>query len=78
MNKVLVEGDTRRFLVINTPEYNGDNKYTVQEADLAGTMKLGFTGTVEQGLIEDLKVGDVLGHNNEFAPYTGVYVMRVA
>ena len=78
MNKVLSKGDTRRFLVINTPEYNGDTKYTVQEADLYGTQELGFTGTVEQGLIERLKVGEVLGHNNEFAPYTGVYVMRVA
>jgi len=78
MNKVLSKGDTRRFLVINTTDYNGDNTYTVQETDLAGTVELGFDGTDEQSLIKKMNVGDVLGHDNEFAPYIGVYVMRVA
>lgn len=78
MNKVLVKGDTRRFLVINTSAYNGDRKYTVQEADFAGTKELGFIEAAEQSKIDELPVGGILGQNNEFAPLDGVYVMRIA
>ena len=77
MNKVLVKGDTRRFLVINTSAYNGNRKYTVQEADFTGIKEFGFVASA-QGKIDELHVGDVLGQNNEFSPLDGVYVMRIA
>lgn len=78
MNKVLVKGDTRRFLVINASEYNGVGEYKVQEADFAGTKELGFVSSAEQDKINELRVGGILGQNNEFAPFEGVYVMRIA
>ena len=78
MTKKIIEGDTRRFLVINTTRYNLDGKYTVHETDFAGTQELGFVEPSEQSKIDELHVGGILGENNEFAPYTGVYVMRVA
>lgn len=78
MTKKIIEGDTRRFLVINTTRYNLDDKYTVHETDFAGTQELGFIEPKHQRAIDDLHVGDILGQHNEFCPYKGLYVMRVA
>lgn len=69
--------DTRRFLVINTVEYNEDGKYTVQDTDFEGLAFLGFDPE-ELALIDTIGVGRMLGGKGEFAPYEGVYVMRVA
>lgn len=69
--------DTRRFLVVNTVEYNEDGKYTVQDTDFEGLEGLGFDPE-ELTLIDTIGIGRMLGGDGEFAPYEGVYVMRVA
>ena len=65
--------DARRFLVINTVEYNGDGKYTVQDTDFEGLKDLGF-------LPEELEEIDplVIGDTADVFAEPGVYVMRVA
>lgn len=68
--------DTRRFLVINTVEYNADGKYTVQDTDYEGLHDLGFDND-EKKAIGEIGIGEVLGGNDEFSVF-GVYVMRVA
>ncbi len=78
MTKKIIEGDARRFLVINTTKYNLDGKYTVHETDFAGTQELGFIEPEHQRAIDSLPIGGILGQNTEFAPYRGLYVMRVA
>lgn len=82
-----IEKDTRRFLVINTTEYNGDGRYAVTDVEYSELKGMGFDEE-EMGWIDELSVGDRLGVSkkdvdreqldlNAFT-YIGVYVMRVA
>ena len=68
--------DARRFLVINTVEYNADGKYTVQDTDFDGLKGLGFEEE-EVNKIDQLGIGDMLGADEDFSEF-GVYVMRIA
>ena len=82
-----IEKDTRRFLVINTTEYNGDGRYAVSDVEYNELKGMGFDEE-ELKSIDELFVGDRLGVSkkdvdreqlelNAFM-FIGVYVMRVA
>lgn len=66
-------GDTRVFVVINTTDYNADNRWYVSTASIDDLENLGFD-TVERERIDGLNVGGIL---NDFDFY-GVIVIRVA
>lgn len=70
-----IYGDVRRFLVVNTTEYNNDGKYGVQDTDFSHLTDLGFNSKEELDAINNLEVGQMIGGIFDF---NGVYVMRVA
>lgn len=74
MNKpaTLIEGDARRFLLINTTEYNNTPDYTVRDLAYHELPEYGVTDTADLENIDGMPVGcwtrlDV-----------GCYAMRVA
>lgn len=72
---MIIEGNAKRFLVINTVEYNNDGCWCVQDAsaNLSELNGLGFDGAdVER--IWELGVGDMLSDFD----FQGVIVIRVA
>lgn len=66
-------GDTRVFVVINTTEYNEDNRWSVNTASIDDLNDLGFD-LVEVERIDGLNVGGIL---TDF-DFHGVIVIRVA
>lgn len=82
MDKIILSVDTRRFLVINTTNYNNDNNAMVQIADIDGCMNLGWNPdetnfnirSNSQRFIDEMQVGDVLESND----FNGAYLMRIA
>ena len=66
-------GDTRVFVVINTTDYNADNRWYVSTASIDDLENLGFDA-VERERIDGLNVGGIL---NDFDFY-GVIVIRIA
>jgi len=68
-----IRGDTRVYLVINTPEYNGDHKWGAQDSSLNGLLDLGFDDD-DIRIIDKLEVGQSLSGFD----FKGVIVIRVA
>ena len=66
-------GDTRVFVVINTTDYNADNRWSAVNASIDDLKDLGFNA-VDVERIDGLNVGGIL---NDFDFY-GVIVIRVA
>lgn len=66
-------GDTRVFVVINTTEYNEDNRWSVITASIDDLNDLGFD-LVEVERIDGLNVCGIL---NDFDFY-GVILIRIA
>lgn len=66
-------GDTRVFAVINTTEYNEDNRWSVITASIDDLNDLGFD-LVEVERIDGLNVGGIL---TDF-DFHGVIVIRIA
>lgn len=71
---MVIDGDTRVFLVINTTDYNADCRWAVTKSSIDDLMDLGFDA-VEIERIDGLNVGGIL---NDFDFYGGVIVIRVA
>lgn len=79
-----IDGDVRRFLIINTTEYNEDGKYGVIDCsyyelddygfDVEGDDELMRLNTEKFIKIDDMAVGEVA----ESTSFRGAYVMRVA
>ncbi len=74
-------GDIRKFLVINTTEYNEDGNYAVQ---VVGYDELEGLGIIEKEVLsrvsdnEDVYVGDLNVGDIATTDYKGAYVMRIA
>lgn len=76
-----MKGDIRRFLTINTTDYNGDGVYAVFDCTYAELPNIGWSfsdeyvpvGDIKAMTIDQMGIGDiVLGDN------AGAYLMRVA
>lgn len=81
MAQNIIEGDVRRYAVINTTEYNEDGRYGIQVSDYDGLRELGVNYDDEIAIVGsgnfcrvvDMKVGDVATTD-----YVGAYLMRLA
>ena len=83
-NPIICElhGDTRIFATINTSEYNGDGKYSVQVTDYENVESMGWQkeqpyvdkgNTARMTKIKEMCVGDII-----LAEEIGAYLMRLA
>jgi hypothetical protein len=70
---MIIEGDVRHFIVINTVEYNNDGRWCATPCALAELENLGFDFD-DVGRIQELGIGDSL---RDF-DFHGVIVIRVA
>lgn len=68
-----IKGDTRVFVVINTTEYNEDNRWSVITARIDDLKDLGFD-LVEVERIDGLNVGGILTNFD----FHGAIVIRIA
>ena len=82
-NGEIAIGDIRKFLVINTTDYNGDGQYGVFVADTKDLEHYGIEPTRKQFEIvntrrevsaDDMGVGEVA----ESTDFHGAYLMRIA
>ncbi len=81
MAQNIIEGDVRRYAVINTTEYNEDGRYGIQVSDYDGLRELGvnydddvaIVGSGRFCKVMDMNVGDVATTD-----YKGAYLMRLA
>lgn len=62
----------RKFIVINTSDYNGDGEYYVTEINLKNYERFGLEEYGDK--LREMKVGDLFEYD---WPSGGVYVMRV-
>ena len=77
-----IDGDVRRFIIINTTEYNGDGKYGVIDCSYNELADYGFRPDDETDLTinnryvkaDDMGIGEVA----ESTSYRGAYLMRIA
>lgn len=67
-----INGDTRRYLLINTTRYNDDGKYNVIDCGYAELFELGFN-VEDKKMINRLEVDSILTTD-----FVGAYLMRVA
>lgn len=67
----LTNKDVRRFLLINTVEYNGDGRYIVSDVAFDGLEEYGVDDE-EKCEADRMRVGDIQRFD------IGFYVMRVA
>ena len=79
-----IDGDIRRFILINTTEYNEDGKYGVIDCSYNELADYGYDPTNEDELMrvntnkfvkaDDMVIGDIAESTN----FNGAYLMRVA
>ena len=67
-----INGDTRRYLLINTTRYNDDGKYSVIDCGYAELFELG-SNIEDKKMIDRLEVDSILTTD-----FVGAYLMRVA
>ena len=68
----VIDGDARRFLLINTTDYNGDHEYGARDVSMADLPDYGVDDELDLKNANELKVGGI------FRLDIGVYLMRVA
>lgn len=68
----VIAGDARRFLLINTTEYNGDHEYGARDISMSELPDYGVDDELDLKNANELKVGGI------FRLDIGVYLMRVA
>lgn len=79
-----IDGDIRRFILINTTEYNEDGKYGVIDCSYNELEDYGYDKDANDEIlrvntdkfikIDDMVVGDI----GESTNFNGAYIMRVA
>lgn len=77
----IIEGDVRRYAVINTTEYNNDGRYAIQVSDYDGLRDLGIQYDDEISIVSDghfCKVVDMNVGDVATTDYVGAYLMRLA
>lgn len=67
-----IQGNNKMFVVINSTNYNNDNNYSVQVANLSELAELGFDKE-QRNKLDEADVDDLM-----FTDYTGCYVIRIA
>ena len=86
-NPIICElhGDTRIFATINTAEYNGDGRYSVQVTDYSNVESMGWSkdthytehaqgrGNLRVYTIDEMAIGTIVS-----AEEYGAYLMRLA